>query len=169
MDPLTLDILVTILAGILFLVGLTGIVLPILPGSITILLTMLVWAIVIGGWTSWVAFGFVAVFSIAGMAASYVMTGRNLKKAEVPNWPIVVGIVCGIIGIFVIPVLGLFIGFLVGLYGSELYRRRDAKLAWESSWVAIKTLGIGIAVELGLGFLSTIAFAVAAVVHFVGA
>lgn len=166
MDPLALDIIVTILAGILFLVGLTGIVVPVLPGSITILVTMLVWAIVVGGWPSWVAFGIVTVLSIAGMTCSYVLTGRRLKKAEVPNWPIVVGIVAGIVGIFVIPVLGLPIGFMLGLYGSEWYRRRDPKLAWESSWIALKSLGIGILVELGLGFLSTLAFAVAAAVHF---
>lgn len=166
MDSLTIDIIATILAGILFLVGLTGIVVPILPGSITILLTMLVWAIVVGGWTSWVAFALVAVFSIAGMTCSYVLTGRRLKKAEVPNWPLLVGIVCGIIGIFVIPFLGLFIGFIAGLYGAEWYRRKDPRLAWESSWLAIKTLGVGIAVELGLGFLSTLTLAVAATTHF---
>lgn len=166
MDPLTIDIIATIVAGILFLVGLTGIVLPILPGSITILLTSLVWAIVVGGWPAWVAFGFIAVFSIAGMTCSYVLTGRKLKKNEVPNWPIFVGIAMGIVGIFVIPFVGLFVGFVVGLYGAEWYRRKDPKLAWESSWLAIKTLGVGIVVELGLGFCSTIAFAVGATIHF---
>lgn len=166
MDPLTVDIIATILAGILFLVGLTGIVLPILPGSITILVTMLVWTIVVGGWTSWVAFALVAVFSIAGMTCSFVLTGRRLKQAEVPNWPLVVGIASGIVGIFVIPFLGLFIGFILGLYASEWYRRKDPRLAWESSWLAIKTLGIGIAVELALGFASTLTLAAAATVHF---
>lgn len=169
MDPLTLDIIATIVAGILFLVGLTGIVLPILPGSITILVTMLVWAIIVGGWPAWVGFALVAVFSIAGMTCSYVLTGRKLKKAEVPNWPILVGLVAGVVGIFVIPFLGLFIGFVLGLYGSEWYRRKDPKLAWESSWLAIKTLGIGIVVELGLGFCSTLTLAAAATIHFVTA
>lgn len=166
MDSVTVDIIATVVAGILFLVGLTGIVLPILPGSITILLTMLIWAIIVGGTSSWIAFAVVAVFSIAGMTASYVMTGRKLKRAEVPNWPIVVGLICGIIGIFVIPFLGLFIGFVVGLYGAEWYRRKNPRLAWESSWLAMKTLGIGIVVELGLGFCSTIAFGIAATLHF---
>lgn len=167
MDPLTIDILATIIAGILFLVGLTGIVVPVLPGSITILVTMLVWAILTGGWTSWVAFALVAVFSIAGMTCSYVLTGKRLKDAEVPTWPILVGIAAGIVGIFVIPFLGLFIGFLLGLYGAEWARRKDPKLAWDSSWIAVKSLGLGILAELGLGFLSTLTFAVAATVHFI--
>jgi len=166
-DPVTVDVIATVVAGILFLVGLTGIVVPILPGSITILVTMLIWAIVVGGTSSWIAFAIVAVFSIAGMTASYVMTGRKLKKADVPNWPIVVGVIVGVIGIFVIPFLGLFIGFVVGLYGAEWYRRKDPRLAWESSWLALKTLGLGIVVELGLGFCSAITLGVAATVHFV--
>lgn len=166
MDPLTVDIIATIVAGLLFVVGLTGIVMPILPGSITILVTMLVWALIVGGWPSWVAFAIVAICSIAGMTCSYVLTGRNLKKHQVPNWPILVGVVCAIIGLIVIPFLGLFIGFVAGLYGAELYRRRDMRLAWESSWVALKSLGVGIAIELGLGLVSTLTFAIAVLVHF---
>lgn len=168
MDSLTVDVIATVVAGLLFLVGLTGIVVPVLPGSITIVVAMLAWAVVVGGWPAWVAFALVAVFSIAGMSSSYVLTGRRLKRAEVPTWPIVVGIVAGIVGIFAIPFLGLFIGFIVGLYAAEWYRRKDPRLAWESSWLAIRTLGVGIAVELGLGLLSTLVFAIAATVHFLG-
>lgn len=167
MDSLTADVIVTIVAGILFLVGLTGIVLPVLPGSITILIGMLIWAIVIGTWQAWVAFAVVAVLSIAGMTCSYVLTGRRLKQHEVPTWPILVGILAGFVGIFVIPFLGLPIGFIVGLYGAEWYRRRDMRLAWGSSWVAIKALGIGITLELCCGLASTLTLAVAAVAHFV--
>lgn len=167
MDSLTVEVIATILAGVLFLVGLTGIVVPVIPGSITLLLTMLVWAILTGGTTAWVAFALVALFSIAGMTCSYVLTGRRLKQHEVPTWPILVGILCGIIGIFVIPLLGLFIGFVVGLYGAEWVRRKDPRLAWDSSWVAIKALGTGIVLELAFGFASTLTFAIAATVHFV--
>ena len=101
------------------------------------------------------------------MTCSYVLTGKRLKDAEVPTWPILVGIAAGIVGIFVIPFLGLFIGFLLGLYGAEWARRKDPKLAWDSSWIAVKSLGLGILAELGLGFLSTLTFAVAATVHFI--
>lgn len=169
MDPLTVDVIATILAGVLFLVGLTGIVVPVLPGSITILVAMLAWAFVVGGWVAWVAFAIVAVLSVAGMTSSYVLTGRRLRQAEVPTWPIVVGIAAGVVGIVVIPFLGLFIGFVVGLYCAEWVRRKDPRLAWESSWLAIRTLGVGIMVELGLGLLSTLTFAIAGAAHFLGA
>ena len=163
---MTVDIIATVIAGLLFLVGMTGIVLPVLPGTITILVTALVWAIVVGGWPAWIAFAFIAVFSIAGMTSSYVLTGRRLKQAEVPTWPILVGIVGAIVGIFVIPFVGLFVGFVVGLYGAEWARRKDARLAWDSSWVAVKALGIGIMLELGFAMLSSLALAIGATVHF---
>src|SRR5699024_9101626 len=47
-DSLTAQIIVTVLAGIAYIVGLTGIVVPVLPGTVTIVLAALVWAIVIG-------------------------------------------------------------------------------------------------------------------------
>src|SRR5699024_12462279 len=72
-------------------------------------------------------------------------------------------------GIFVIPFLGLPIGFLIGLYVSEALRLQDWSKAITTAWVAIKALGVGILIEFSLAMLSTITFAVAVVVHFVRA
>lgn len=166
MDSLTVDVIVTILAGIAYVVGMTGIVVPVLPGTITYVAATLVWAIVIGGWEAWVAFAIILLLGAAGMTTSYVLTGRKLKKHDVPTWPIVVGIIAGIVGIFVIPFVGLPIGFLIGLYASESLRLKDWKQGWTSTWVAVKALGVGIIIELSLAFLATITFAVAATVHF---
>ena len=169
MDTMSLQILVTVLVALAYVVGLCGIVLPVLPGTITIIIATLIWAIVTGSWTSWVAFAIITVLGIAGMTASYVLTGRRLQRHEVPTWPILVGIASGIVGIFVIPFLGLPIGFLVGLYVSEAVRLKDWKRGLSSAWVAIKALGIGIAIEFTLAMLSTITFAIAVVLHFMNA
>lgn len=169
MDAMSLQILVTVLVALAYVVGLCGIVLPVLPGTITIIIATLIWAIVTGSWTSWVAFAIIAVLGIAGMTTSYVLTGRRLQRHEVPTWPILVGIASGIVGIFVIPFLGLPIGFLAGLYVSEAVRLKDWKRGLSSAWVAIKALGIGIAIEFTLAMLSTITFAIAVVLHFMNA
>ncbi|MFC0675096.1 DUF456 domain-containing protein [Brachybacterium hainanense] len=164
---MAVDIIVTVLAALAYIVALTGIIVPVLPGTITYVIATLIWAIVIGGPEAWIAFGLVLLFGAAGMATSYVLTGRKLKAHEVPTWPILVGIAAGIVGIFVIPFLGLPIGFLIGLYVSESLRLKDWRNGLSSTWVAVKALGIGIMIELGLAFCATIAFAVAATVHFV--
>ena len=168
-DSLTVQIIVTVLVGLAYAVGLTGIIVPVLPGTITLVLATLIWAIVVGGWPAWVAFGIVLVLGAIGMATSYVLTGRRLHAAEVPMWPVYVGIASGIVGIFVIPLLGLPIGFLIGLYVSEALRQKDARKGLTSAWVAIKALGTGIIIEFSLAMLSTITFAIAVVVHFVTA
>jgi hypothetical protein len=166
-DSLTVQIVVTVLAGLAYIVGLTGIIVPVLPGTITLVLATLVWAIVVGGWPAWTAFGIVLVLGAIGMGTSYVLTGRRLHAAEVPMWPIYVAIAAGIVGIFVIPFLGLPIGFLLGLYIAESLRQQDWRKGATSAVVAIKALGLGILIEFSLAMLSTITFAVAVVVHFV--
>ncbi|MCS6711477.1 DUF456 domain-containing protein [Brachybacterium sp. EF45031] len=160
------DVLVTVLAALLFIVGLTGIVLPVLPGTLTLVVTMLVWAILIGGWPSWVAFSVVLVLSVIGMTASYVLTGKRLKSRQVPTWAILLGIAGAIVGFFVIPVLGIPLGFMIGLYLAELSRLQNARTALDSTVVALKAIGLGILVELACAFGSSLALAVAAIVHF---
>jgi uncharacterized protein YqgC (DUF456 family) len=168
-DSLTVQIIVTVVVGIAYVVGLTGIVVPVLPGTITIVIATLIWAILIGGWPAWVAFGIVLVLSAIGMTTSYVLTGRRLHAAEVPMWPIYVAIASAIVGLFVIPFLGLPIGFLVGLYVAESLRLKDWRMGLENAWIALKALGLGILIEVSMAMLSTITFAIAVVVHFVSA
>lgn len=169
MDSLTAQIIVTVLAGLAYIVGLTGIVVPVLPGTITIAIATLIWAIVIGGWPAWIVFAIVLVLSAIGMTTSYVLTGRKLHAAEVPMWPIYVGIAAGIVGFFVIPLLGLLIGFVLGLCISEAVRQKDLSKGLGSAWIAVKALGVGIMIEFSLAMLSTIVFAIGVVVHFVTA
>lgn len=167
MVPFPYDVLVTVLALVLFLVGMAGIVLPVLPGTITLTIAMLVWAILIGGWPAWVGFGLVLVLSIIGMTSSYVLTGRRLKSREVPNWAILVAVAGAIIGAFAIPVVGIPVGFIIGLYLAEAIRLKDWKTAFGSTGVALKAIGIGILIELGCALLSLCVFIAAAITHFV--
>lgn len=162
-----MQIIVTVLAALAYCVGLAGIVVPILPGTITIVIATLIWAIVMGSTPGWICFGIVLILGIAGMTANYFITGRSLKKHEVPTWPILIALASGIVGIFVIPFLGLIIGFLLGLYVAESIRQQDWSGGLKTSWVAIKALGIGFAVELVLALGSTLTFAIAIVAHFV--
>ena len=53
MDFLTVRIIVTVLAGLAYIVGLTGIVVP-WSRRMWIAIATLVWAIVIGGWPAWI-------------------------------------------------------------------------------------------------------------------
>ena len=57
---------------------------------------------------------------------------------------------CVVAHLDVIPVVGLVVGFAVGLLLSEVQRTRDFRTAVRSSGAALKATGIGILVEFGL-------------------
>jgi uncharacterized protein YqgC (DUF456 family) len=149
------ETLVTILCGLAILVGVAGTIIPILPGSILIGLSLLAWAIWGGAGTAgWVVFGIGLVFVLAGMAASAVLTGRKLRQHSIPNRSVVIGVVAGVVGMFIIPVVGLFVGFAAGLLLSEFLRTRNFGTATASSWAALKATGLGMLVEFGLACLA---------------
>ena len=146
---------VTVLCGLAILVGVAGTVIPVLPGSFLIGLSLLAWAVWGGeGVTGWVVFGVGMVFVLAGMAASAVLAGRKLKQHRIPNRSVALGIVLGIVGMFVIPVVGLIVGFAAGLLLSEVQRTRNVGTALTTSWAALKATGLGILVEFGLACLA---------------
>lgn len=149
------ETVVTILCGLAILVGVAGTIIPVLPGSILIGLSLLAWAIWGGaGAAGWVVFGVGIVFVLAGMAASAVLTGRKLREHRIPSRSVVIGLAAGVVGIFVIPIVGLFVGFAAGLLLSELLRTRNFGTATATSWAALKATGLGMLVEFGLACLA---------------
>lgn len=150
---MTVALLATLVA-LLSLVGLCGIVVPALPGSLTIGVGALLWAIWGSSTWGWIAFGVCAVLLAIGMASSAFLTQRDLKTREIPQWPVLVGIGCGLVGAFVLPALGLPIGFVIGLFGAELYRVKSPGKALSTSVVALKAIGTGILLELCFGMLA---------------
>jgi uncharacterized protein len=149
------ETVVTVLCGVAILVGVAGTIIPVLPGSILIGLGLLAWALWGGaGATGWVVFGIGLVFLLAGMAAGAVMTGRKLKQHSIPSRSVAAGLVLGVAGMFIIPVVGLFVGFAAGLLLSELQRTRAFGTALASSWAALKATGLGMIAEFGLACLA---------------
>lgn len=132
----------------LAIIGICGVIVPVLPGSITVAAALLIWAIWGGSSWGWIAFGIGIVLLAVGFAAQYVLTGRTLKRRAIPNRSVVIGLVTGVIGMFVIPFLGLPIGFTLGLWLAEYARVKDPREATSTSWVALKSVGLAMAVEL---------------------
>lgn len=160
------DVIAAIIAAVLAIVGVIGIIVPVLPGSITILIGLLVWAIWGGSGWAWAAFVIGGIPLIAGMISGWVLTKRGLDKREIPNWPILVGVGAGIVGMFVLPALGLPIGFVVGLVVAEYVRLKDWRQALDTSWSAVKTLGLGMIIELCCAFFAIAVLSISMLAHF---
>jgi ABC-type Fe3+ transport system permease subunit len=59
-----------------------------------------------------------------------------------------------VVGFFVIPVVGLFVGFVAGVYLAEL-RRVGSPRAWPSTVHSLKAVGWSIVIELVFALLAT--------------
>lgn len=161
-----LEVLTTVICGLLIAVGIAGVVVPILPGSVLIIGSMLGWALVVSSVPGWVAFGTGSALALAGLLAGTILTGRKLRERRIPARSVTIGLVLGVVGMFVIPVVGLFVGFAAGLFLSEYARQRDAKSAFSSSLEALKATGLGILVELLLACLAGSTWVVGLWIHF---
>ena len=87
--------------------------------------------------------------------------GRRLRDAGVPRKSILAGLLLAIAGFFLIPIVGLFIGFPLGVYLQERRRLGQHGPAWQSTNQALRALGLSIAIELAATLVATGAWAVA--------
>ena len=142
-------------------VGLVGILVPLVPGSILVLAAIAVWAFVEGTTLAWVTLGIVAVILGAALLVKYLWPMKRMRSADVGTWTLLAGGVLGIIGFFVVPVVGLVLGFVLGVYLAELALRHDNRLAWASTVHAIKGVALSVGVELAGALLATVVWVVA--------
>ncbi|MEV6137191.1 DUF456 domain-containing protein [Nocardia sp. NPDC051990] len=137
-----------VLVGLVILVGLVGIIIPILPGVILIFGAIAVWAFLTGGAAAWIVFAISTAFLVLSGIIKYAWPGRKMKDAGVSSRALFVGAIFGIVGFFLIPVVGLFVGFVLGVYLSELHRLRDNQPAWQATVHALKGVGLSMLIEL---------------------
>jgi len=134
------DTLLWVLSTLLILVGLAGIVLPALPGTVLVLA-----GIVLGAWigdfreVGWLAISAVAVLAVLAWVMDYVSAALGAKRAGASRQAIigaalgtVAGIFMGLVGVFFMP--------LVGAAAGEYIARRHHGQA----------LRVGVATWLGL-------------------
>jgi uncharacterized protein len=142
------EVALDLLVASALVVAAAGIVVPVLPGTFLALGALLVWALATGGAIAWGAFAAMTLIIGVGQVLKYLLPHRSMTAAGVPGRSILVGGIAAIVGFFVIPVVGIVVGFIGGLYVAERVRLRDWTLARESTWVAMKATGFSILIEL---------------------
>ena len=74
------------------------------------------------------------------------------------GWGSAVAVLVGaatVVGFFVVPVVGLFLGFVLGVWLAELVRLPERSQAWTSTRAALAAAGASILIELFAGLLAT--------------
>lgn len=153
-----------LLYGLAMVVGLLGVVIPGIPGLLLVAVVTGVWAYDQAEGSAWVVFGVVLVVLVLGTIAKYVLPRRSLKEAGAPRSTLLLGLVGAALGFFVIPVVGLLIGGVLGVYVGELRRLRDEGAARRSTISTAKAIGIGLLLELLAGVIAVAIWFVAALV-----
>lgn len=144
----------TVVAALLVAVGIVGIVVPVLPGLVLVLAGIAMWSITRGDVVAWTVLGVAVAVVAVGSVAKYLLPGRRLRDTGVPGRTLAAGVVLGIVGFFVIPVVGLFLGFVLGVYLVELARLGNHERAWPSTRQALAAVGWSIVIELAAGLLA---------------
>lgn len=143
-------------------IGIAGVVIPGLPGSLLVGVAVLVWAIATGGATAWVVFAVAAAWLIGAQVVKYAVPGKQLKTAGVPTSTMLLGAVGAVAGFFAIPVVGVPIGFVLGIYLAEV-RRLGTDAAWTSTRAALKAVGVSMLIEMTGCVLASATWAVGVV------
>lgn len=132
--------------------GLVGVVVPLLPGLLLIWAAGLWWALADGGGPArWTVLGVMAALLVAGTVAKYVLPARSAAARGAPATTLLVGAAGAVAGFFVIPVIGLVIGGVAGIFLAELVRLGNGRQAMITTWAALVAIGVGILVELTAG------------------
>ena len=141
-------------------VGIIGIVVPLLPGTLLVFAAIAVWAVVENNVAGWVTLGVVTALLGAATLIKYTWPVKRMRANDVRTLSLTAGAVLGIIGFFVIPVIGLVIGFVLGVYLAELSTRGDQRTAWVSTKHAVKGVALSMGVELAGALFATVAWVV---------
>lgn len=144
-----------ILVALAIAVGLVGIAVPMLPGSLLVFVAILVWATEVGGTTAWLILAVASACLLTGTVVKYLVPGRRLKASGVPTSTLVLGAALGVVGFFVVPVVGLVLGFVLGVYLGEL-RRLGRQQAWPATVEALKAVGLSMLIEFSAALVAAL-------------
>jgi uncharacterized protein len=144
-------------------VGIVGLVVPVLPGAIVVLAAIVVWGFVEGDVSAWLVVIAAGGCLVGAQLLKYLVPGRRLREAGVPRSTLAVGAVLGVVGFFVIPVVGLVVGFVAGVYAAERRRLGGKAQAWAATVSAIRAVGLALAIEMAGALVGAAVWVVGAV------
>jgi uncharacterized protein YqgC (DUF456 family) len=151
---------IVILVALAMAVGVVGTVVPLVPGLALVWGAGLAYGLVEGfGAAGVVAFTVMTLLALAGMAAGWVVPQRAAGRAGAARSSVLLGVAGAIVGFFVVPVVGVAAGGLVGLYLGELRRTRDASTAWQATRATLVGFGLASLVQFAAAVAMAMAWA----------
>jgi len=143
------EVLLSIGAGLLMLVGLLGTVVPVLPDLPLVWVAALGYGLLVGwGAHGGLLFALISILGVVGILSELWVSGAGARRGGASFLSTLGGIALGVAGLLVAGPIGLVVGMLAGTFVLEYVRQQDVDLALRA------TLGIGI----GYGFSIVVKF-----------
>ena len=134
--------------GLVMLLGLFGVLIPGIPGPLIVWAGVLWWALTEQTSAAWMVLIAATVVLLLNQALKWLLPARDLRTAGAPYRTLFLAGVAGIVGFFVIPVLGCVLGGVGGLYALERIRLGSHGDAWSSTRTVMRTIGLSVLLEL---------------------
>jgi uncharacterized protein YqgC (DUF456 family) len=151
----------SIAAAVVMVVGLCGVVVPVVPGLLLMWATGLVYGFAVG-WSG-LGIGVMALMTVLvaiSLALGVAVPRKTAAEAGASGWSQLGGLAGAVIGFFVIPVVGVIVGALVGVYLVELALKEDGAEAWTATKGMAKGFGISVLIDLTLGLVMLAAWSI---------
>jgi len=139
---------------VVMVIGLVGIILPVIPGSILIFVAAFFYALLDGfqtvGWITLVVLGLLAA---AATTADLWATSMGAKAGGASGWSILAGMVGGLVGLIFFSLPGSILGALLGMFLVEVLRVRDLRKAVKSGGGWLMGWLLSVILELAIGLI----------------
>ncbi len=162
-----MEFAILLLAFLLMLVGMVGVLIPVLPGLAVVWLVgviTLLWQDLDG--VGWGVSAWLTLLLVLGTLATVALPARRGQQAGAPSSTFAATVFGAVVGFFVLPVLGFLLGALAGLLLAERSRLGEWPAARASVGQVLRAYGVGVLVELVIGVVMVGSWLVAVVVRF---
>lgn len=153
-----------ILLAVAVLLGIVGTVVPLMPGPVLVGGAAVAYALWAQQTPITVAAAIAVVVLAVGFALKYAVPARKVG-GKVETLPLVVGAILGLIGFFVVPVVGLILGFILGVFLTELFRKRSFAEAVPATKSALYAAGLSVLIDLAATIVAGGIILAAAVIY----
>ncbi|MFG2139684.1 DUF456 domain-containing protein [Streptomyces sp. NPDC048650] len=134
--------------GLVMLLGVCGVLLPGVPGPPIVWAGVLWWAMTEQTGAAWTILISATVVLLLAQALVWLLPARDLRSVAAPYRTLYLAGVAGIVGFFVLPVIGGPLGAVGGLYVLERVRLGSHGDAWASTRTTMRAVGLSVLIEL---------------------
>ncbi|WP_326700706.1 DUF456 domain-containing protein [Streptomyces sp. NBC_01754] len=130
------------------LLGLAGVLVPGVPGQAIVWAAVLWWALTDTTPAAWAVLIGTTCLMLLSQAVRSLLPARRPRKAAAPRGTLMIAGAAGIIGFFVVPVIGCALGYVGAVYGAERLRLGGHGAGRASVRSVMRSKGYSVLVEL---------------------